>query len=313
MLSGEAIKSKAWLWAILLVIATFVILGLWQRSLILNYGKKGGSKPHVSVKQIIVHDIGEQRISMTGQIMVSNPLLVELKADRLQYQVFIDSIKILETEFVKPVKIKALDSIMMVLPLDLLTRPLLEILNQLEKNGTDSADYTIRSKVYFELPIVGKKTYVVNETHRAPAYRLLKLRIEDVDIEKFGFKNTDLGVSLVVENPNIFPMSMRDVDYDLTIGKDFHLEGKVKNVTHLPARSNIALPLKMDVHTQNLPRLAWQVLLEKKHTPYQINFRCKMVSADDSFKDTRFIVTQDGRLDEIKKLKKALPSEKDDE
>jgi LEA14-like dessication related protein len=115
-----------------------------------------------------------------------------------------------------------------------------------------------------------------------------------------------------VENPNIFAMSLRDVEYDLTIGKDLHMEGKLKNITHLPARSNIALPL-LDVHTKNIPRLAWQVLFEKKHTPYQINFRCKMVSEDDTFKDTRFIVTQNGRLDEIKKLKNALPSEKDEE
>ena len=311
MIRGKTIKIKAWMWAIILVIITILILGLWQRSIFVNYGKKGGSKPHVSVKKIIVHDIGEDRISMTAQMMVSNPLLIDLKAERLQYQVLIDSVKILETEFIQPVNIKPLDSIMIALPIELLTRPLANLLNQYDINGVDSADYTLKSKLYFELPIVGKKTYTVNRTWRGPAYRLIKLRIEDVDIEKFRLKDSDLSMSLVVENPNIFPISMRDVDYDLTIGKDFHMQGKVKNITHLPARSNITLPLELDVHTKNIPRLAWQVLFEKKHTPYRINFRCEMVSENDTFKDTRFIVTQNGTLDEFKKLKKTLPAGND--
>jgi len=311
MIRGKNIRSKAWLWVIIVVVITILILGLWQRSIIVNYGKKGGSKPHVSVKKIIVHDIGEDRISMTAQMMVSNPLLIDLKADTLQYQLLINSIKILETEFIKPVDIKPLDSVMISLPIEVRTKPLAKVLNQFEINGIDSADYTLRSKLYFELPIVGKKTYTVNRTQRGPAYRLIKLRIEDVDIEKFRLKHSDLSMSLVVENPNIFGISIRDVDYDLTIGKDFHMEGKVKNTTHLPARSNITLPLKLDVHTKNIPRLAWQVLFEKKHTPYNIKFRCKMVSKDDTFKDTRLIVTQDGRLDELKDLKELVPGGKD--
>jgi hypothetical protein len=36
-----------------------------------------------------------------------------------------------------------------------------------------------------------------------------------------------------------------------------------------------------------------------------------MVSKDDTFKDTRLIVTQDGRLDELKDLKELVPGGKD--
>lgn len=135
---------------------------------------------------------------------------------------------------------------------------------------------------------------------------MLNLKSEDIDIEKFGFRHSDVAVSLRVENPNLFELAVNNVIYELTIGKDFRLNGKVSGVTAIPSRSSITLPLEMDVHTKNIPRLSWQVLFEKKHTPFRINFRCRIVGPDDTFKDTRLIVTREGRLDE---LKKAFPED----
>lgn len=281
-----------------------IIIGtlfLWQRSIILQYGKEGGEKPHLSVKEIKVHDVGENEVSMTAKVMVSNPLLIKLDADRLQYSLFIDSTKILETDFVKPVSINALDSIMLEVPMVVLRKKLVAVMDRFDRNVTDSANYTLRAKLFFRLPVAGVKSYVVNQTQRGPAFRMLNLKSEDIDIETFGFRHSDVSMSLRVENPNLFPLTVSNVIYELIIGKDFRLDGKVNNVTTIPARSSITLPLKMDVHTKNIPRLSWQVLFEKKHTPFRINLRCKIVSTDDRFKDTRLFATRKGTLDELKK------------
>ena len=298
---AKTTKLRVWLWVMGIVIIAIAILVFWQRSIILNYGEKGGSKPHLSVKKINVHDIGEDRIHMTAQIMVSNPLLIELQAERLAYEIFVDSIKIIETDFVKPVKIKSLDSVMLMLPIEVKRRALDEVLNRFERNNSDSADYTLKAVLYFDLPVAGEKTYRVNKVQRGPAFRMLRLRTEDIDIEKFGFRNSDLSMLLIVENPNVFPIAISDVDYDLVIGKDFHMDGEVKKVISIPARSTISLPLEMDVHTKNVVRLTWQVLFEKKHTPFRIEFRGKVAGTEEPFKDTRLQVKRSGRLDELKK------------
>lgn len=301
MNTNRRTRSKGWIWPIAAVIVTLVVLFLWQRGIFLNYGKKGGSKPHLSVKRITIHDIGEDRISMTAQIMVSNPLLIELKADSFQYQLLVDSVKILETDFVKPVTIMPQDSILLALPIEVLRDRLVRVLDSFEMNNTDSADYTLKAKLFFDLPIAGEKMYAVNKTQRGPALRMLKFRTEDIDIDKFGLKNSDMSMSLIVENPNLFEIAFTDVDYDLFVGKDFHMEGDVNRVVNIPAHSTITLPLKMDVHTKNIARLAWQVLFEKKHTPFRIQFRAKMVSDNDAFRDTRLRIKRTGRLDELKK------------
>jgi LEA14-like dessication related protein len=301
-------RSKAGIWFGILVVLILGVLFFWQRSIILNYGKKGGSKPHLSIKRINVHDIGDDRISMTAQIMASNPLLIELNADKLEYDFFIDSVKIMETEFVKPISIKALDSVMLVLPIEIFRKNLIEVMDRFEENDADSADYTLEARLHFELPVAGEKTYVVNETQRGPAFRMLRLRTEDVDIEKFGFRNSDLSMSLIIENPNLFEISIRDVHYGLFIGKDFHMDGEVENIIRIPAGSTTSLPLEMDVQTKNIARLTWQVLFEKKHTPFHIDFACRIVATDDTFKDTRLQVKRSGKLDE---LKKALPEKGD--
>ena len=309
-MAGKKIKrSKTWLWVLIPLVIIITTLILWQRSIILQYGKEGGERPHLSVKQIKVHDIGENEISMTAKVMVSNPLLIELNADRLQYQLFIDSTKIMETDFVRPVSIKALDSIMLSIPMVVLRKNLLGVLDRFDRNETDSADYTLKAKLFFRLPVAGDKTFVVNETQRGPAFRMLNLKTEDIDIKQFGFRHSDVSMSLRVENPNLIALTVSNVIYELIIGKDFRMDGKLSDVTIIPARASITLPLEMDVHTKSIPRLSWQVLFQKKNTPFQINFRCKIVSTDDTFKGTRLVVTRQGTLDE---LEKTFPEEDDD-
>lgn len=294
-------NSKTWWWAIVAVAAALLTVIIWQRSILLNYGKKGGSKPHISVKEIRVHDIGDDRISMTAKMMVSNPLLIELNADSLTYELFIDSIKVMESEYVKRISIRSMDSAMITLPLDVDRSRLAAVFSRFERNDSDSASYTLKAKLYLEVPVAGEKVFEKNETRRGPAFRPLKVKTEDRKIEKFGFKHSEVNVTLILENPNLFEIGVKDVDYDLKIGKDLHMRGNLDKTTQISPRSTITLPLEMDVRTKNIGRLAWQVLFEKKHTPFQIRFKCKIATDNDVFKDTQLSITREGRLDDLKK------------
>lgn len=302
MPSNRSTKRMRWLIAAAILVVVLVIIFLWQRNLLLNYNQRGGSKPHLSVKQIHVHDIGADKISMTARIMVSNPLLIELRADKLEYELLIDSVLVMQTEFKRHVAIKSLDSVMLTLPIEVLRDSVVQVLDRFKKDNADSAVYTLKARLYFEVPVAGDKIYKVNEAKKGPAFRLLEVHTKDVDIEKFGLRNSDLSMSLVVENPNSFPIAIKDVDYKLLIGKDFRMSGHVDDVIDIPARSTIELPLEMDIHTNNLPRLTWQVLFEKKHTPFEIDFEGKIVGTDETFRDTRLHLRRTGRVDELKKL-----------
>jgi LEA14-like dessication related protein len=297
-------RRKIWLWIFVFILVIITSLVLWQRDILLNYGKRGGSKPHLSIKKIFIHDIGEKRIYLTARVMVSNPLLIALDADKLQYELLVDSVKILETEWTKPIRIKPLDSMLLEVPIVLLRDRFQAVLDRFERNDSDSANYTLKARLYLKVPVAGDKTYTMNQTRRAPAFRLLKLRTEDIDIEKFGLKNSDVSMKLIVENPNRIAINVRDIDYHLTIGNDLRMEGELPGMINIPARSTITLPLDIDVRTRNITRLAWQVLFEKKHTPFHMDFRCHVVSTDDTFKNLRIAATRDGKLDELKKNKK---------
>lgn len=292
-------RSKTWLWPIAAVIVAMVILFVWQKDILVNYGKKGGSRPHISVKEIRVHDIGDDRIAMTARVMVSNPLLIELNADSLLYALFIDSIEVMKSKFVKRVSIKSLDSAVIVLPLDVDRSRLNAVFARFERNHSDSADYVLKTKLYLDVPVAGNKTFEKNEARRGPAFRPLKVMTDHRKIEKFGLKHSEVSVSLIVENPNAFEIGVKDVDYDLAVGQDLHMRGDLHKTTLIAARSTISLPLEMDVHTKNITRLAWQVLFEKKHTPFEIQLSCKIATDNDVFKDTRLNIKRSGRLNEL--------------
>ena len=306
--SGKETDRRGRKWLIALAIVALLIVGfwLWWRSPNSSI-KKGAGRlaPELSVASLNITDIDHNKISATSNIILRNNLPVEVKTNRLDYVIYIDSAKVIEDSYSKPITIRSSDTTAIRLPMEIMFRNMTAVLKRFEDKNIDSADYSMKATFQVDVPVAGERNFTMNFSKRLPALRLLKAKMGNIDIGKLGFKESSLDMTLNVQNPNAFPIKMKDGKYKLSIDNDANvMEGVMEKVVNIPAHGTAPVSMHVDMKTMKLPELGWKMLFDKKDTRFKLNFSGKLMSENGMLNNSNMAFNMDGTLDELKNMAK---------
>jgi LEA14-like dessication related protein len=291
-------RTKGWLLAIAFMVIAINLIW-WKNSndkpIIPNL------KPGLSVAAISIKDIDDNKIKMNARIVLKNPLPLEITTNKLDYQLLINGRPVLKSSYDKSITIKSNDSSLIEMPMDILIKPLASALKKLDKQKADSADYTLRATMALNMPVGRQRKVDLNETKRLPAFRLLKVKPKDLDIKKLQWKKSVLNMDVVIENPNLFPFKMKDVQYALTLGKDLVMAASIKGLTDVPAKSTVKVPVQMEIKNREMGKLMWKTLT-KDETPFAADFVCKIVSDNQMLNNSKMAMRTNGKLSDLKRV-----------
>ncbi len=290
-------------WLVALVVLLLVALGawLWWRAPSSSLQKETQKlKPQLTVASLDITDITEDELSATANITLRNNLPIEVTTKRLNYVIYIDSAKVIEDSYNQPITIRSSDTTVIKLPMKVMLAKLAAVLKRFDNQKVDSADYSVKATFEADVPIAGERMFTMNLSKRLPAVRLPKIHMEDLDIGKLGLKNTDLDVSVTMENPNAFPLKMKDASYKLTIDNDDNvMQGKMQEVVSVPAHGSAPVAMQVDMKTMKIPKLGWKMLFNKKGTHFTMNFKCKIMSENGLFNNSNMMMNMKGTLDDL--------------
>ncbi len=291
-------------WLIALGILALVAIGVWfwWRSPSSSLKKEAGKlKPELSVASVNINDIDENKISATSKIVLRNNLPIEVKTNRLDYVIYIDSTKIIEDSYSKPITIRSSDTTAISLPMEIMHRKMTAALKRLKNENIDSADYSIKASFAVDVPIAGEKNFTMNLSKRLPAYKLLKVKMGDIDLGKFGFKESSIDMVLNIENENNFPIRMKDAKYKFTIDDNENvMEGELQEVVNIRPNSTTPVAMHVDMKTLKVPKLGWKMLFDKKDTHFTMNFSSKLMSENGMLNNSKMQMNMQGTLEELK-------------
>ncbi|MBC7891017.1 MAG: LEA type 2 family protein [Sphingobacteriaceae bacterium] len=265
-----------------------------------------GLQPQLRVLAVDVSDISEDNISLTARLYLSNPYPFELRTRRLDYQIFIDSTRILESAYDEALTIKSGDSTVVKLPMDIKSKEAGRVIKGITARGQDSANYTIKASVVVDLPVVGEKVFDWEKTKRLPTYQIPTLKIDKINIEKFSFKNPELEVLIHFYNPNVFDLEVKDFRYELTVGKQDNLQavGSRAGLTRIPKKSSTIIPVQIRAEIKQGGKLIGQALFNKSETPVQLLVTLHSASEKEFNKGSKIVAKITGTLDEFTGKKK---------
>jgi len=293
-------RTRYWIIIITVIALIAVALWLWRSDSSPVKTASARFTPKLKVASMNITDINSQRISILSRTVINNPLPVEVKTSRLDYEIFIDSLKVIKSSYDKPIVIKSSGDTEVELPMDILRKDMTAILKRFEDVKEDSADYTMKATLQVDVPIAGERNFDVNITKRLPAIRLPKLSAGKVDIDKLGLKQTSLDMSVLIENPNAFPIKMQDGHYSVTIDNKTPIKGNLEKIVNIPARGTERVSMQLDLKTGQVADAAWKFLFDKKNTTFKVDFNCKLISDNSFLTNSNLAMTAEGTLDELK-------------
>lgn len=298
-------SGKKWLIALAIVALLLIGFWLWWRAPDSSI-KKGAAhlKPGLSIASFDITNIEKDRISATSKMVLRNNLPIEVKTNRLDYTIYIDSAKVIEDSYSKPITIRSSDTTAIRLPMEILFKNLSAVLKKFDDKKVDSADYTIKAVFQIDVPIAGERNFTMNFSKRLPALRMLKAKMGNIDISKFGLKESVIDIAINIENPNAFPIKLKDGKYKMSIDNDENvMEGAIQKVVNIPAHGSAPVSMHVEMKTMKIPKLGWKMLFDKKDTQFKLNFSSKLMSDNGMLNNSKMAFNMDGTLDELKDLK----------
>ena len=138
-----------------------------------------------------------------------------------------------------------------------------------------------------------------------PTYYIPKVEVVDINLGKFNFKELDIAAKVNVINRNKFPYNITDTHYTVSIDGKQIAEGDQPEPILIAAQATTPVVFPVTGNLGKTLGALPKMLFDKKDTPYKVEFRCKIIDKDGnlSFKNSKFITTIRGTLDDFKKKK----------
>ena len=286
-----------------LFLILLAVAGLWWwRSPSSNNTKKSVASqvmPKVSMASINITDISEDRIRLNSKIKIANPLPFDLHANSLNYEIFIDSIRVLQDAYKKPLSIRSKDSTVIELPMELLSGPMAKVLTYFDRQKRDSADYTVKTNFMVDVPVAGNRHVDLQFTKRLPAVRLPKLKLKDLDLNVFKLKKEGIDMVMQVINPNVFPIKMKDGAFTFNIEDDMKMEGRLDKIIDVPAHGSQNVNMHADIKEGKVLKTGLKMLTSKNETPYHFKFTGRLLSDNKALNNSPIATTMKGTLNEL--------------
>ncbi|QRR00618.1 NDR1/HIN1-like protein [Dyadobacter sandarakinus] len=296
-------KNRKWLIILLVLLAAAAVLWLWWRGQHPGPVKQEVTEaltPDLSLANLSITDIDDDRIKLTSKVTVHNRLPMQLSAKQVDYQIYIDSVKIIEDVYQKPLVLKSGDSTTLTIPMQVLKHNLVGLLKHFDKAKTDSADYGLRASFETDVPVAGEKLIKLHLTKKLPAIRIPKIDIKDVDIHAFDLKNKGVDVTLQLFNPNQFAIKMRDAAFHFAMEDALQMEGVLQPATiSLEPRSSRTIKVHCEVKERKFLKAGWELLTNKKDTHFNTVFKALVLSDNEMLNNSNIRTTVKGTMDEL--------------
>lgn len=296
-------KKGKWIFLAAVVILAGIGIWWWQSSS--SEGQGGGIVedlvPEMEVISTKVSNITGDSINATSEIQLKNPFPVELSTQRIDYEIFIDSIKVIEDAYDKPVKIASSDSTVIKIPVVILADPMEKVFHYFEKHQVDSAQYTLNINFQVDVPIAGETDFSLGIDKTLPAFRLIEVELENMDL---NILSGDEGVDVIVNitNPNLFPMSMQDATFYFILGDELEISGELQDYINLPAGGTAEVKIDAREERGSLTQTALSYLFDQEGTGFSYYFRFLMDSENAMLNDTEMELKVVGTLADISEV-----------
>lgn len=240
-------------------------------------------KPKVTIEKVIIENVttkslkeGELILSM--KVRVDNPNSLALQVGEMHFDLMVNgqtlvTIKNPSTHFSVPAKSKK----------DIFLPVIINLANLTNTAGSltkkKSIAYTIKGDVSFIVPVLGKITRSASYSGAFPLPKRPKLSLESVSLESLSLNEVALTLNVVVENPNVFDINIRSLQYEMGAEGRRLTQGKVEN-KRLAKETTERISIPLSINTREVGKSVYRLLAGTKSVSLDVKMKANITAPD---------------------------------
>lgn len=296
-------KNNKWIIIIGVILIAAAGIWWWSSSSSSSSGSEGGGiaaglTPEIDILSARITNISDERVDVVTEVILKNSLPVEFSSSSMEYEVYIDSVMVVQDVHNDPVTLQSGDSAVFELPLEVRVDPLNRILTNFKQNNVDSAHYALEASVKLDIPIEGQEEFDLEISDTLPAFKKMAFSIEEIEP---NILSSEDGLDLVIraKNFNNYPTEIRDGSFSITVKDEMQVVGYLEEVVFIPANGTEDIAIKAEKEWGSLTQSVKDFIFNQDDTRFDIHFNGTMYSDNKMLNDTEVDLRVNGTLDEL--------------
>jgi LEA14-like dessication related protein len=252
--------------------------------------------PELKLAQMKVTNLTAEKADMKMNVLIDNPAPIGFSIDSLFYIVSIEGNEIARTTYPDSLRLEARDSTTVELPLTLYHDKLADVLKGLEKQGRDSATYTINATIFTDMALIPKDKLNMKVEKRLPLIRIPEIHVTDIKMKDVGFKGATMVVETAVKNENVFPIRFSDMNYRVQVDNNGWMEGSKPGTINIPAKGATTMTIPMEVELKEMGKNALDLIRKGTDVHYDFRMNTKLASDAQVLKESKIALNSSGKL-----------------
>ncbi len=266
--------------------------------------------PRLEVSLIEIKSLTADRADLEASMMIHSPLPFNLRADSLQYIVYIRGVEVMRSTYAKSLLIHRWDTSGIHLPVTAYNNKLFGVLTEAENEGLDSVEYEIKAK--FGTRLFGYRDYNFDIKTRQPLIFIPKVKVTKVEYDNWKDGGVTLYIDALVTNKNKIRLKAKDIKYRFALAGDAWVKGSIPGVIDiLDSGAATALVLPLRISFKEIGKSLGPLIRHGKNTPYKFDADFELVSDLKAMENSQVILTDNGVVHDIVKLAKDEKGESD--
>jgi len=173
-------------------------------------------EPRVSLNSVDIAQINLNGVNLIAQVDVRNPNRFPIPMPKIDWELFLNSAPFINGVLSNNNSIRGMETVTLNVPIsftyDGIYRSLASVLNDKE------AAYNINLGISFPIPVIENIVYNLDFNGSLPIPQLPRLTSASVNVAGFDYSGIVLASVVNIENPNVFPISLLDIDWNFGLG-----------------------------------------------------------------------------------------------
>ncbi len=260
-------KIKPKMWPIMLLII-IVISFISCSSLDSVIGKAGIQKPEVSVTHAKIEKLSFTSADLLFDLKITNPNPVGLKFTSFDYNFLIEGTSFLSGNQESGIEIHAKGDSTVQLPLTLFYKNVYETFRNLYER--DSSNYQLKCSFSFNVPVLGNVTVPVSKEGELPLLKLPSISLKSLRIAQLGFTRADLGLDILLKNPNAFSIDISKFHYQFMVNEESWLSGETEQQIKVNEKEENLIQIPVSINFIEVGRSVYTILQQEENLNYRL-------------------------------------------